>query len=180
MKRAALPGRHRSAPTRRWATTVACLGLLATACAPEAGDDGAGPPAPPAETADALAGTSWQLVEFSAADGVVTTPPDASVFTLQLTDGGHVTLRLDCNHATGAWTSEPDEEDPDRGDFEFGPLAMTSAPCATAGLEERIATQAAFVRSYRLEDGRLLFDLMADGGTYTWEPLTPTDDVPQD
>ncbi|MGK7912785.1 MAG: META domain-containing protein [Synechococcus sp.] len=127
--------------------------------------------ATPVVANDPLADTTWRLVEFQSADDEIGTlePEDPSAFIMRLQSDGTVTMKLDCNNATGTWSSEP-SDDGQSGSFSFGPLAVTRALCAPPNIDERIASDADFVRSYVLQDGRLHFSLMADGGIYTWEP----------
>ena len=47
---------------------------------------------------------------------------------------------------------------------------MTKVYCGPASMDQRIARDAEYVRAFLLRDGRLHLDLMADGGTYAWEP----------
>jgi hypothetical protein len=48
---------------------------------------------------------------------------------------------------------------------------MTRAMCPPGSLDERIAREAQFVRSYILRDGNLYLSLFADGGIQVWSPL---------
>jgi len=38
-------------------------------------------------------------------------------------------------------------------------------------MDEQIASQIQYIRSYLMKDGRLYLSLMADGGIYVWEPI---------
>jgi heat shock protein HslJ len=96
-------------------------------------------------------------------------PDDPSRYTMRLNADGTVELRLDCNRGRGSWSAEA-VGDGDSGSFDFGPLAVTRALCPPPNLDEQIATQAEYVRSYLLDDGRLHLSLMADGGILVWEP----------
>jgi heat shock protein HslJ len=118
-----------------------------------------------------LAGTDWQLVEFQSMDDSIGTirPEDPAQFTMRLNDDGTVNMRLDCNRATGTWSSEAGPSG-DSGRFTFGPLAATRALCLPPNLDERIARDAEYVRSYLFRDGKLYLSLMADAGIYAWEP----------
>jgi heat shock protein HslJ len=98
-------------------------------------------------------------------------PEDRSLFTMGLNKDGTVTMRLDCNSASGTWISESND-DGSSGRFEFGALAATRAMCPAPNLDEHILTQARYVRGYLLREGRLYLSLMADGGIYVWEPDT--------
>jgi len=120
-----------------------------------------------------LAGTGWRLVEFQSMDDATGTvrPDDPSLYTMRLNSDGTVTMRLNCNRASGTWSAEPSGNGAS-GRFEFGPLAGTRALCPPPSLDESIAAQAKFIRSYLLKDGRLYLSLMVDGGIYAWEPDT--------
>lgn len=118
-----------------------------------------------------LAGTDWRLVEIQSMDDAVgiVRPDDPSMYTMRLNEDGTVIMRLDCNRARGTWSAEP-SADVSSGNFSFGPLAATRAVCPPGSLDERVAAQTEYVRSYLLEDGRLYLSLMADGGIFAWEP----------
>lgn len=96
-------------------------------------------------------------------------PSDPTLYTMRLNGDGTLAMRLNCNRATGTWTVEPGS-DGASGRFGFGPLAVTRALCPSPSLDERIQSDAEFIRSYLLRDGRLYLSLMADGGVYGWEP----------
>ncbi len=119
-----------------------------------------------------LAGTEWRLVEFqSMSDSVGTVrPDDPSLYTMRLGEDGTVSMRLNCNRATGTWTAEPAASGRSGG-FEFQDLAATQALCPRPSMDEKIVKDAEYVRSYLLRGGRLYLSLMADGGIYAWEPL---------
>ena len=135
----------------RWAASSLPL-LLALGCAQT-------PPAP-----EGLGGTSWQLVKFQGGDDKVLTPDDRSKYTLAFNTDGTVSARIDCNRGRGGWKSAG------RGRLEFGPMAITRAMCPPGSLHDQIVKQLPYVRSYVLLDGRLFLSLMADGGTYEFEP----------
>lgn len=120
-----------------------------------------------------LAGTDWRLVKFQSMDDATGTvrPKDPSLYTMRLNKDGTVMMRLNCNHASGTWYVEPTGKGAS-GRFEFGPLTAIHALCPPPSLDESIAAQAKFIRSYLLKDGRLYLSLMADGGIYAWEPYT--------
>ena len=126
----------------------------------------------PAPAGRPLADTDWRLVEIQSMDDAqgTTRPSDPALYTMRLNADGTVQMRLNCNRANGTWSAEPGA-DGASGRFEFGPLAGTRALCPPPSLDERITSQAQYVRSYLLKDGRLYLSLMADGGIYAWEPL---------
>jgi heat shock protein HslJ len=120
-----------------------------------------------------LAGTVWRLVEFQSMDDTTGTlrPDNPSLYTMRLNSDGTVTMRLNCNNATGTWSVEP-SSDGISGRFEFSPLAMTRALCPPPNMDELIAAQSEYIRSFLLKDGKLYLSLMADGGIFAWEPHT--------
>ena len=119
-----------------------------------------------------LINTSWRLVEFQSMDdsiGIIK-PDNPSLYTMHLIDNGIVSMRLNCNQARGQWTSEPGP-DGNSGRFEFGQLAVTRALCPPPSMDESIASQSSYIRSYLLKDDKLYLSLMADAGIYVWETL---------
>ena len=151
--------------TGAWTVVVILLSVAVLA--------GFGPPSEKAAAAPVspLADTQWRLVEFQSMDDAVGTvrPDDPSKYTMRLSGDGTVALRLNCNRASGTWSAEP-SADRTSGRFEFGPLAGTRAHCPPPSMDEQVSSQAQYVRSYLLKDGRLYLSLMADGGIYVWEP----------
>jgi para-nitrobenzyl esterase len=121
-------------------------------------------PLPPSATT-ALEGTSWQLVRFLRSDDTILTPDDKSKYTIEFSADGEVRVRLDCNRGHGTWKSSGP------GRLQFGHLALTRAMCPPGSLQDHIARQWEFVRSYLIRDGRLFLSLMADGGVYEFEPI---------
>jgi heat shock protein HslJ len=128
--------------------------------------------APDAVPANPLADTQWRLLEIQSMDDAVGTkrPGKSTEYTMRLNRDGSASMRLNCNSATGKWSAAAGP-DTSSGRFEFGPLAMTRAKCPPPTLDEQLAAQAGYVRSYLLRDGRLNLSLMADGGIQVWEPL---------
>jgi heat shock protein HslJ len=119
---------------------------------------------PPQEAAHPLQGTSWRLVKFEGGDGTTVTPDDRSKYTLEFQDRGRLATRIDCNRGSGAWTTSGP------AGLTFGPLALTRAQCPPGSLHDLIVNHWPLVRSYVLEKGHLFLSLMADGGTYEFEP----------
>jgi len=114
---------------------------------------------------ESLVGTSWQLVKFQGGDGAVLTPDDRSKYTLAFAADGVVNARIDCNRGRGGWKSAGPSQ------IEFGPMAITRAMCPPGSLHDQLVKHWPFIRSYTMRDGRLFLALMADGGTYEFEPL---------
>jgi para-nitrobenzyl esterase len=128
--------------------------LLASACAP----------APPPEPPPSLAGTSWQFVRFQGGDGRVQVPDDRAKYTVAFAADASVSVRFDCNRGRGGWKSERP------GQILFGPMAMTRAMCPPGSLHDQFVKHWFYIRSYVVRGGRLYLALMADGGTYEFEP----------
>ncbi len=120
-----------------------------------------------------LANSSWRLKEFqSMSDRVGTViPTDPSQYTMELGEDGQVSMKLNCNRAMGSWSAQASSSG-QGGNFRFGELAGTRALCPPPSMDERILADAQYVRSFVLKDGNLYLSLMADGGIYTWEPLS--------
>jgi heat shock protein HslJ len=119
-----------------------------------------------------LAGTAWQLVSIQSMDDAqgTTRIAEPQRFTLHFGDDGRAALRLDCNRGNGSWEAKPASAS--SGSLTFGPIASTRAMCPPPSLDQRIARDLGYVRSYLLKDGKLYLSLMADGGVYEWQPLT--------
>jgi heat shock protein HslJ len=122
---------------------------------------------PSSNAASDLGGTSWQLVKFQDSDGTTLTPDDKTKYTIAFEADGRVSVRIDCNRGHGTWKSAGPNQ------LEFGPFALTRAFCPPGSLHDQIAKQWQNVRSYTLKDGHLFLALMADGGIYEYEPMSP-------
>jgi heat shock protein HslJ len=120
----------------------------------------------------ALAGTSWQLVEFQSMDDSQGTTyiDDPSSYVMELRADGTVAMQLNCNRANGTWSAQAGAGGAS-GTFRFGPLAATKALCPPESFDELVTAQAEYVRAYLLRDGKLYLSLMADGGIFAWEPV---------
>ena len=116
-----------------------------------------------------LDGTNWTLVEVqSQEEGTGTQRPDPGQdYTMSLNADGTVSMKLNCNRGMGSWKAG--SAGGNSGSFEFGPISTTKVFCKPPSLDQQIARDAAYVRSYVLEGDRLYLNLMADGGTYVWQ-----------
>jgi heat shock protein HslJ len=108
--------------------------------------------------------TRWQLVELISTDGLTgaVRPGDPNRYLLYLHSDGTATLNLDCNVATGPWSSVNSAEGIS-GVFSIGPASMTRALCLPDSLDQRIANELKYIRSYVVKDGRLNLRLMNGG-----------------
>jgi len=119
---------------------------------------------PTASSSPGLTGTTWQLVKFQGGDDTTLTPDDRTKYTLEFSADGGVSTRLDCNRGRGSWTSAGP------GQIRFGPLALTRAMCPPGSMDDQIVKNWDSIRSYLIRDGHLFLSLMADAGTYEFEP----------
>jgi heat shock protein HslJ len=126
--------------------------------------------APPPTDYTVLKGT-WRLIELqSSGDGVGVVRPDhPAKYELTLADDGSAALLLDCNGATGRWTSSATGEM--QGTITFTPLAMSRAVCPPGSFDTRIAHELAHARTYVLKDGRLILIVTADSGSQIWSRI---------
>jgi len=120
--------------------------------------------APSQATTPPLLGTAWQLVRFKGGDDTTLTPDDRAKYTIEFGAGGRLTARIDCNRGPGTWKTTGSSQ------LELGPLALTRATCPEGSLHDQIVKQWRFIRSFLIKDGHLFLSLMADGGTYEFEP----------
>jgi heat shock protein HslJ len=111
----------------------------------------------------ALQGTTWQLVKFEGGDGATLRPDDPAAYTLEFAGEGRVNARVDCNRGGGSWKATGPN-------LELGPLVLTRAQCAPGSLHDHIVKQWPFIRSFVFRGGHLFLALMADGGTFEFEP----------
>ena len=132
---------------------TAMLALLLAGCAAVPG------------ASESLVGTSWQLVKFQGGDGKVITPAERASYSVVFAGDGSFAVRFDCNRGRGGWKSAG------KNQLEFGPMALTRAMCPPGSLHDQLVKHWPFIRSYTMRDGRLFLALMADGGTYEFEPL---------
>jgi heat shock protein HslJ len=157
---------------RRLRTLLLACGILSalagrSATAEEATATHARPPRAPPVTA--LAGSSWRLVAIQSMDDGqgASTPPSGQAYRVTFGADGRAAFTLNCNRATGGWSSEP-SADGRSGSLAFTAVAVTRALCPPPSLDSRIARDLGYVRSYLLGDGTLSMSLMADGGIYQW------------
>ena len=118
-----------------------------------------------AQDESVLAGTSWQLVEFQGSAETAIIPDERTKYTITFGGDGRVSVRIDCNRGAGNWRSAGANR------IMFGPLALTRAMCPPGSLYDQIVKHWKLLQSYAIKDGHLFLSLMANGGTYEFEPL---------
>ena len=149
-----------------WMLGAVLVAATITGCDRSAPPDAKPAAATPAVPAASLAGTSWQLIKFTGSDGSKLEPDDRTKYTLAFQPDGAVVARIDCNRGRGTWKSDAP------GQLVLGPLALTRAMCPPGSMHDRVAADLGAVRAYALKDAHLFLSLMADGGTYEYEPAT--------
>jgi para-nitrobenzyl esterase len=122
------------------------------------------PPASP-DGPSALKGTTWQLVKFLGGDGRTLKPDDRAKYTIEFADAGRVNARIDCNRGRATWKAAAAS-----GAIELGPLALSRAKCPAGSMHDQIVRLWGYLRSYVIKDGHLFLSLMADAGSYEFEP----------
>lgn len=120
-----------------------------------------------------LEGSRWRLLEIQSMDDARGTsrPDDPAKYTLDFGADGRVFARLDCNRGAGTWRQNA--ADAVSGSLEIGPIAMTRVMCRPPSLDQEVARDLGYVRSYLLRGDRLHLGLMADAGILVYEAAAP-------
>jgi len=134
------------------------LMLFLTACGGQAAAPAAAAPDPSA----VLMGNTWQWEHFTdpAQEFKVDVPEN---YTLEFQEDGTVSIKADCNRAIGSYTIEDSSIS-----IEIGPV--TKAMCLPDSRSDQFLKYLGFAAIYFFEDGQLLIDLIADGGTMVFNP----------
>lgn len=132
-----------------------------------ASDIGSGPVEDTDEPSAApLAGTVWRWATFRDAkqDYVV---PATSPYTLEFGDDGTVVVVADCNTANGTYTVNSD------GTLTIAILATTLVACPPDSLGDSFIEYLNQAGPFEVDEaGTLIIQLMADGGTMTFIPVS--------
>jgi para-nitrobenzyl esterase len=137
---------------------IAVMLLLLSGCAIDHGPPGVGLSPP-------HLASSWQLVRIQDGSGAVLVPDVKAKYTLDFYALGRISVRMDCNHGRGTWSSYAP------GQLQFGQLELTKAACPPGSLHGRMLKQFPDVRSYLVKHNRLFLSLRADGGMYEFERM---------
>lgn len=112
-----------------------------------------------AEAVPELGGTTWNWEEFVDNAGVQSLKvADPASYTVTFQADGTVAMKADCNQAAGSYVLEGTNLT-----ITVGP--MTLAMCSAESLSEQFLVNLTSVATVGSKDGKLLLDLMADGGT---------------
>ena len=132
-----------------------------------------GPAAEPVAPAEAPAGASaapgfvgatWNWEEFVDNAGTQSVKvADPASYTVTFAEDGTVAMKADCNQAVGSYS------------LDGSSLAVTVGPvtlamCSAESLGEQFLVNLTNVATATVQDGKLLLDLMADGGTMVFAP----------
>ena len=112
-----------------------------------------------------IGGISWQLVKYQGGGGAILVPDDKTKYTVAFANNGNVNVRFDCNRGRGVWILNGPNQ------LSFGPLALSRATCPPGSLHDQLVRQWPFIRSYVVQGGQLYLSLMANGGSYQFEPI---------
>ena len=111
-----------------------------------------------------LRASTWQWVRFTdPLQQFDVAAPEK--YSLMFTPDGVLHIKADCNRARGSYKAD------EQGSLtiEIGP--MTRAMCTKDSRSDQYIKYLGFVRIYFFKDGRLFFDLFADGGTMEFIPV---------
>lgn len=133
------------------------------------GDDGTpdrllfAPAAPEAaQVGDALTAHSWQWVSFtSPVEQVEIANPEQ--YQVTFGEDGSLAILADCNRAAGSYTAAT-------GGLQVMVGPMTMAACAPDSRSDQFVVYLGSAARYFFQDGQLLIDLFADGGTLVFAP----------
>ena len=114
----------------------------------------------PQRAGQELGGTSWELVRFQRSDHRTHRPDVPERYTLRFNGDGTLDVRINCNQGKGVWQS------PRPTELHLRPLLLSRNFCSDRSLHDRLVKDWQFVRSYSIQDGRLIFVLLADSGVY--------------
>lgn len=118
------------------------------------------PTAAPA-AANPLVGTVWQWTKTAYNDGTIIDVPSPASYTLEFTAAGLVSVKADCNTATGAYTLSGSDLS-----IQLGP--MTMAACPPESLSTEFVKELGLVAQYQVAGETLSLNFTLDGGTMTF------------
>ena len=117
-----------------------------------------------AEAAPELVGVTWNWEEFVDSTGAQSLKvADPASYTVTFSEDGTVAMKADCNQAAGSYVL-------DGANLTITVGPMTLAMCSAESLGEQFLVNLTSVATVDFKDGKLLLDLMADGGTMIFAP----------
>ncbi len=117
-----------------------------------------------APAAPEFVGATWNWEEFiDNAGGQTVKVADPASYTVTFAEDGTVAMKADCNQAAGTFTL-----DGSNLTVTVGPVTL--AMCSAESLGEQFLVNLTSVATAAVQDGKLLLELMADGGTMVFAP----------
>jgi heat shock protein HslJ len=104
-----------------------------------------------------IVGITWQWERFIGGDDSRIDVDDPSLYTLTLKPDGSYQVKADCNLSTGAYTLQD-------GALTLQPGPTTLAECAPGSLYGQFLAKLGDVRTYVMDEGKLVLNLFADAG----------------
>ena len=104
-----------------------------------------------------IVGVTWEWERFEGGDDSVIEVNDPTRYTLLLNADGTYALRADCNTGSGSYTLEGSS-------LTLGPGPMTMAACPEDSLDSEFLKNLEGVRTYVMNEGKLVLNLFADAG----------------
>lgn len=129
------------------------------------------PEIPAPEVEPALAGSTWQWVSMTD-PAAETTVPDPANYSIRFNDDGTAAIRADCNQVVASYSTQNESSI----SITLGPTTL--AACAPESLDQQYLSALSNAAIYFFEEGDLLMDLSADGGTMRFQPGTAAVPVP--
>jgi len=113
-----------------------------------------------------LTGITWEWVKFTDPTQQFEVS-DSENYTVEFQLDGTLNVKADCNNALGSYIVDGSSLN-----IEIGP--MTRVMCGPESRSDEFVQNLGFASIYFFEDGKLYIDLMADGGTFEFDPTTDT------
>jgi heat shock protein HslJ len=118
-----------------------------------------------------LVGTTWEWERFLGGDDSAIEVADPTRYTLTLHAEGTYRLQADCNVAGGAYTL-------DAAHLTLHPGPTTLAECAPGSLYDTFLARLGDVRTYVMDEGKLVLNLWADAGDMFFREASPAAATP--
>ena len=112
---------------------------------------------------DPLVNTTWNLVEIQYSNYTTKTPTDPTAYNIIFLPDGSLSVKADCNSASGAYTLSGSSLS-----IRLGPTTL--AMCPPESLSEEYLQDLSSVASYKIEGDTLYLALLMDTGTMKFVP----------
>ena len=112
-----------------------------------------------------LVGPAWSWEQTQMNSGDLLRPDNPANYTLQFMADGSVTIQADCNQVSGTYNT-------DGSSLTISPGPSTLAACPEGSLGDQFVANLSAAAIYFFQEGQLHLDLLADGGTMRFSPLS--------